>query len=309
MALLYLSSPERGAIWKPLLSAALPDIPFWDGADQVQDPAAVRFVACWIAPDNLFERYPNIELLISVGAGVDQFDFDALSDHVQVVRMITPSIREMIREYVTLGVLALHRDLPLYLNQQRHSQWRARPIQLARRRRVGVMGLGQLGLAAMKALEPFGFQLAGWSRSRKDIVGATTFAGAKELPAFLAQSDIIVCLLPLTPETHGILGHDFFSRLPKGAGLVHCGRGEHLDSDALLTALQTGQISSALLDVTKPEPLPETHPLWLHPGVILTPHVATETNFEEGAVFCAQAIQAHLKGAAIAGLVSKDHRY
>lgn len=309
MGLLYLSSPERGVIWKPLLSAALPDTPFWDGVNEVQDPAAVRFVACWIAPDDLFERYPNIELLISVGAGVDQFDFEALPDHVQIVRMITPSICEMIREYVTLGVLALHRDLPFYLNHQRQSQWKERPVQLARHRRVGVMGLGQLGLAALKALEPLGFQRAGWSRSRKEISGVSTFAGPEELPAFLAGSDIVVCLLPLTPETHGILGADLFSQLPKGAGLVHCGRGEHLESDALLAALHSGQVASAMLDVTNPEPLPDDHPFWSHPGVILTPHVASVTDFEEGAAFCARAIEALLNRSPIPGLVSKKQRY
>ena len=143
------------------MSAAHPKISFWDGAHEVPDPAAVRLVACWIVPHDLYQRYPNIELLISVGAGVDQFDFDALPSHVQVVRMITPGIREMIREYVTLGVLALHFGLPLYLQQQRKSQWRTSHIQMARRRRVGVMGLGQLGLAAIKALDPFGFQLSG----------------------------------------------------------------------------------------------------------------------------------------------------
>ncbi len=309
MAILYLSSPERRAVWQPILSAALPDLPFWGSAEEVLDPSAVRFVACWVTPDDLFERYPNIELLISVGAGVDQFDFDTLPENVQVVRMITPSIREMVSEYATLGVLALHRDLPQYLQQQHQQHWQPQPIQLARRRRVGVMGLGQLGLAALTALAPFGFQLSGWSRSRKEIAGVSTFAGVRELPAFLAQSDLLVCLLPLTSETHGILDEELFAQLPKGAGLVHCGRGEHLESDALLAALQSGQISSAMLDVTNPEPLPKTHPFWAHPSVILTPHVASETDFEEGVEFCVQAIQAHLSGSAVPGLVSKIQRY
>lgn len=309
MALLYLSSSQRGAIWQPLLEAALPDVPFWNGFDAVEDPAAVRFVACWIAPDDLFERFPNIELLISVGAGVDQFAFDTLPDQVQVVRMITPSIREMIREYVTLGVLALHRDLPSYLTQQRAAEWRTHRVQLARRRRVGVMGLGQLGLASLEALNPFGFQLSGWSRSAKSLEGATSFAGAAQLPDFLAQTDILVCLLPLTPETHNILNANLFDQLPQGAGLVHCGRGEHLDHAAFLTALQTGQIASAMLDVTDPEPLPHTHPFWSHPRVMLTPHVASETDFEEGAEFCAQAIRSHMSGAVIAGLVNKKLQY
>lgn len=309
MALLYLSSPERGAIWKRLLSDALPEVPFLDGADAVQDPEAVRFVACWIAPDDLFETYPNIELLISVGAGVDQFNFDTLPDHVQVVRMITPGIRDMIREYVTLGVLALHRDLPLYLDQQRHGNWRASRVQLARRRRVGVMGLGQLGSAALDALAPFSFQLSGWSRSRKEIAGVQTFAGTKELPAFLAQADITVCLLPLTPDTQSILNYGTFAQMPKGAALVHCGRGAHLDHDAVLAALNSGQLSSVMLDVTDPEPLPKGHPFWSHPGIILTPHVASETDFEEGALFCVEAITAHLAGAPVPGLVNKAWRY
>lgn len=133
--------------------------------------------------------------------------------------------------------------------------------------------------------------------------------GTAQLPEFLGQADILVCLLPLTPETRGILNADLFRHLPKGAGLVHCGRGEHLDPGALLNALQTGQLGSVMLDVTKPEPLPPSDPLWSHPKVILTPHVASETDFEEGAEFCARAIRAHLSGAPIPGLVDKQRRY
>ncbi|WP_299665588.1 glyoxylate/hydroxypyruvate reductase A [uncultured Ruegeria sp.] len=309
MTLLYLSSPARARIWQPMLQSALPEIPFWDGLEAVEDPAAVRFVACWTIPDDLSDRFPNIELLISVGAGVDQFDFDALPEGVQVVRMITRRIGEMIRDYVTLGVLALHRDLPTYLGQQRAAEWRAHTVPLARRRRVGVMGLGQLGLAALDALGNFGFQLSGWSRSTKALDGAKNYAGMAQLPDFLAQTDILVCLLPLTPETRGILNADLFDQLPEGAGLVHCGRGEHLDPGALLEALGTGQLGSVMLDVTNPEPLPPGDPLWSHPNVILTPHVATETDFAEGAEFCARVIRAHLAGAAIPGLVDKKRRY
>ena len=129
------------------------------------------------------------------------------------------------------------------------------------------------------------------------------------MPAFLAGSDIVVCLLPLTPETHVILGADLFSRLPIGAELVHCGSGAHLNSDAVLASLHSGQVASAMLDVTNPEPLPDDHPFWSHPGVILTPHVASVTDFEEGAAFCARAIEAHLNRNPIPGLVRKKQRY
>lgn len=309
MAFLYLSSAQRSAIWKPYLKAAMPQMPFWDGAEAVEDPLAVKYIACWIAPDDIFERYPNTELLISVGAGVDQFDFDALPDHVQVVRMVTPSIQTMIRDYVTMGVLALHRDLPRYLSQQGRGEWTPHHTHLARNRRVGVMGLGQLGMTALESLNFFGFQTSGWSRSRKDLPGAKAYAGVGELPAFLAANDIIVCLLPLTPETDGMLNAELFNHLPEGAGLVHCGRGEQLDQEALLAALDTGQLAGAVLDVTNPEPLPPEHPIWSHPKIILTPHVASETDFLEGAEFCAQAIMAYENGGDVPGLVDKKLRY
>jgi glyoxylate/hydroxypyruvate reductase A len=278
MGVLYLSTPERGAVFASAFAQQLPEVPFWQG--KAEDPNAVRYLVTWTAPDRLAEIYPNLRLIFSVGAGVDQLDLTTLPPRIGVVRMLEPGLAEQMREYVSLGVLALHRDLPLYLNNQRDGRWLPTANRRASERRVGVMGLGNLGRAALDALAPFGFPLAGWSRSAKSIPGVDCFT---DLEAFLARTDILVCLLPLTPETTGILDASLFARLPEGARLLHAGRGRQLDHEALLTALDAGQISSAMLDVTDPEPLPPEHPLWRHPRVIITPHIACQTRAEEGA--------------------------
>lgn len=309
MTLLYLSSPERGVIWREAFARAMPELTFVDGIEALANPADVRFIATWNAPSNIAQTYPNLEAILSVGAGVDQFNLSTLPAHVDVIRMVTPGLAQMMGDYTAMGVLAMHRDLPRHLSQQRAGQWSISPSVPARHRRVGVLGLGVLGQAALAALSPFGFPLAGWSRSLKDIAGVETFAGVDGLAGFLARSDILVCLLPLTDETRGILDAELFAMLPKGARLVHAGRGEHLDHGALLAALDSGQLEAAMLDVTAPEPLPLGHPFWTHPKVMLTPHIATFTDFEEGAICAIDSIQRHAAGLPIAGKVDRFRGY
>ena len=195
MAVLYLSTQERGAVFADAFAQQLPEIPFWQG--KAEDPDAVRYLITWTAPDRLAETYPNLRLIFSVGAGVDQFDLTTLPPRIGVVRMLEPGLAEQMGAYVSLGVLALHRDLPLYLDNQRDGRWRPAANRRASVRRVGVMGLGTLGQAALAALAPFGFPLAGWSRSPKTIPGVECYT---DLDEFLARTDILVCLLPLTPE-------------------------------------------------------------------------------------------------------------
>nr|WP_246753844.1 glyoxylate/hydroxypyruvate reductase A [Jiella flava] len=307
--MLYLSSAERAEVWRPIFDRDLPDVPFIDGEAQVVDAGAVRYIAAWTLPENVLARYPNVEMIVSVGAGVDQFDLAHLPDHVMVARAVTSSIAEMMRDYVVLAVLAMHRELPCYLEQQRSRIWKSRPVALAKNRRVGIMGLGQLGRAALDALRAFGFPLAGWSRSAHQIAGVETFAGKEGLAPFLARTDILVCLLPLTDETCNILDATLFAALPAGACLVHAGRGRQLDHEALLAALDDGRLAAAYLDVTEPEPLPVDHPFWTHPSVVLTPHVATITDFAEGAYSAIASIRGHRAGAAIRGIVDRSQGY
>ena len=307
MGLLYLSTQERGAVWRRALANAMPDLPFWTSDDAVLDE--VRYVACWTPPDDLFARYPNTELLISVGAGADQFDLSRVPEHVRVARMITPGIASMMRDYVTLGVLALHRDLPRYAAQQRQSIWQSSPVQLAHNVKVGVMGLGQLGTTALRALVPFGYVLSGWSRSPREIDGVNTFTGSDGLDAFLASQDIVICLLPLTPDTQGLMDARFFSKMKRGAKLLNAGRGSHLVQEDLINALNNGQIGAAMLDVTTPEPLPKDHPLWSHPRVIITPHTATDTDAEEGASCLIRILSAFRAGERFAEEVNRGRGY
>jgi glyoxylate/hydroxypyruvate reductase A len=308
MTLLYKSDPARGLEWARLLAEKAPDLPFRLWPD-IGDPLQIRYLAAWMPPDYIMAQFPNLELLLSVGAGVDQFDFSKLPPELPVVRMVEPGIVDGMVEYVGMAVLALHRDLVPYVAQQREQAWKQIRVWPASTRRVGILGLGMLGEAACLKLAGFGFQVAGWSRSRRRIDGVSCFAGAEELPDFLARSDILVCLLPLTDETRGMLGADLFARLPRGAKLVNSGRGGHLDQDALLAALDSGQIAAAVLDVTTPEPLPAGHALWSHPRVLITPHIASMTQPETAVDVVLDNLRRHRAGEPLLGLVDRRRGY
>jgi glyoxylate/hydroxypyruvate reductase A len=274
MTFLYKSESARGEHWKSVFAEREPDLPFLIWPER-GDPAKVRYIAAWLPPDDLASAYPNLEVLFSVGAGVDQLDLTQVPLHVHVVRMVDPGVPEMMSEFVSSAVMALHCDVLAHRRNQDLRKWRPLPPRPASSRRVGVMGLGRLGARSCQKLAGLGFDVAGWSRTRHEIDGIRTFAGEGEFGTFLSGTDILVCLLPLTEETQGILGEALFTQLPKGAMIVNAGRGGHLDEAALLRALDEGQISGAVLDVTMQEPLPAESPLWSHTGILITPHIAS----------------------------------
>ncbi|WOI58110.1 glyoxylate/hydroxypyruvate reductase A [Palleronia sp. LCG004] len=302
MALLFLSTPARIPVWRPLFDAAGETL--IESEDAVCDPAEVTAIACWQPPEDL-SRYPNLRAVISVGAGVDHLP--PLPQGVALSRTLAPGIEAMVRDWVVMASLMLHRDMPTYLEQARAGEWRGHPVPLAASRRIGILGMGRIGTLAAESLAALGFEVAGLSRSGK--AGVVPMFAAQDFKAFLERSDMLVCLLPLTPETRGILNDETLSALPMGAKLVQAGRGAHLDAEALRRALDAGRISAAMLDVTDPEPLPADHWMWSDPRLIVTPHVAAETDAAEGGRHAVSVMTALRHGAPIPGLVDQSRGY
>ncbi|WP_045047973.1 2-hydroxyacid dehydrogenase [Rouxiella chamberiensis] len=313
--ILYKSDPARGALWQRILADIAPQYRFiqWTDLDFSRgDPAVfaeVEYLVVWMPPEGLAQRFPQLKVLFSIGAGVDQFDLGALPAGLPVVRMVEPGLTQGMVEYVTFAALGLHRDMPRYLRQQREQQWKSHPMVSASKRRIGVMGLGELGEATLKMLMNFGFECHGWSRSGKAIEGVTGWAGVEQLAQFLAHSDILVCLLPLTADTRGMLNAELFALLPQGASLIQVGRGAHLVADDLLAALDCGQLGAAVLDVTDPEPLPADDALWSHPAVWITPHIASQTQPETAVNALLANLQCFEQGRPMQGEIDKIRGY
>ncbi|UCP11586.1 glyoxylate/hydroxypyruvate reductase A [Pseudomonas sp. MM213] len=308
MALLYKADPVRGEHWKRLFAEHAPDIE-WRAWPDIGDPQDIRYLAAWQAPDELETVLPNLEVLFALSAGVDQLDLDRLPTTLPVVRLLDPSITRGMCEYASFAVLSLHRDMLRYRQQQMARCWQAHLLQPAAKRRVGVMGLGTQAQQILATLQTFGFALSGWARSEHRIAGVDCFAGVEQLPAFLGQCDIVLCVLPLTEQTKGILNRQLFQHLPKGAALVNMGRGGHLVEEDLLEALASGQLSAAVLDVLEQEPAAPDHPFWHHPQILLTPHIAAMTQPESAFSVLLENIRRHQRGESMLGQVDRERSY
>ncbi|MBS1038749.1 MULTISPECIES: glyoxylate/hydroxypyruvate reductase A [Gluconobacter] len=308
MSFVLKSTEERARLWKPMFASELPELAFhvWP---ETGDPQKVRYLAAWQPPENLAENFSNLEVLFSVGAGVDQLNLASIPENVRVVRMMEPGLAEGMIEYVLWAVLSYHRNMFQYARQQEAHVWKGTPNVSSSLFRVGVMGMGALGTPVLKKLSQFGYVCHGWSRSRHDIPGIKSYAGPEELDAFLAATDVLVCLMPLTEATKGILNKELFAKLRKGACLINCGRGGHLAQDDLLLALDEGLLSQAVLDVTDPEPLPEDHPFWNHPLITLTPHIASSSHAETGGEMILKNILQFEKGAEMVGEINRSSGY
>ncbi|MBD8623920.1 2-hydroxyacid dehydrogenase [Pseudomonas sp. CFBP 13727] len=308
MTLLFKVPDERASAWKALFAQHAPDIPvrFWP---DIGDPAQVRYFAAWQPPADLYDRFPQLQVVFATSAGVDQFDLAHVPEAVSVVRMLDPGIAQGIIEYAGFAVLALHRQMPTYLQQQREGKWAIHPLLEAGKRRVGVMGLGNLGQAALNALRPFGFALSGWSRTLKTLPGVQCHGGREQLPDFLGSCDILLCLLPLTADTAGILDAQTFAALPAGASLINLGRGGHLVEADLLAALDSGHLGHAIVDVLEEEPPRSDHPFLSHPNIWLTPHIGAMTDPHSAFQVLLDNIRRHQRGEPMAGLVEPGTGY
>ncbi|MBN3722937.1 2-hydroxyacid dehydrogenase [Burkholderia sp. Ac-20379] len=247
------------------------------GADT--DPHDADIAVCWRPPAGALARLPSLRLVHSIAAGVDHILADPALPAVPVCRVVDPAHAQGMGEFVMWAVLHFHREFDRVLANQRERRWQRYAQVAAGERSVGVMGLGALGLHVARQLADAGFRVRGWSRERKAIEGVETF-GADAFDAFLAGSELLVCLLPLTADTRGIVDRRLLARLPRGAKLIHVGRGEHLVPDDVLAALEDGALGGAVIDVFEREPLPEDDPFWRAPNLIVTPHMASVASFE-----------------------------
>ncbi len=276
MAILVMTAPLPAAGYLQALREVAPDLPAW-AADAPHDAAAVEALVAWRLPAGVVGRYPKLRLLCSVGAGVDKLlAAPDLPPGLVVTRAVDPAQNQQIAQYVAACTLRFTRDLALYARQQAAARWERHPVRLPGRCRIGVLGLGSVGRAVVQALLPLGYPVAGWARKQRALQGVTVFAGDAELPALLARSDVLVCALPLTPATRGLLCHATLSLLPAGACVINVGRGEHLVEGDLRALLDSGHLAEAALDVFEREPPPPDNWVWSHPKVFATPHIAGE---------------------------------
>jgi glyoxylate/hydroxypyruvate reductase len=282
--------------------------------DSGLDPAEVRYAAVWKPRPGELAAFANLQVIFNLGAGVDALMADQTLPDVPLVRVAVPDLTERMTEYAVLHVLMHHRQ-ELYLREsQREKRWAPKYQWAAPAITVGIMGLGTLGANAAGVLRRLGFRVAGWSRNPKQVEGVACFHGKGQLEPFLRQTNILVCLLPLTPDTRHILNRDLFAKLnrdsPMGAPvLINAGRGGLQNEADILRCLDDGTLGAASLDVYETEPLPPTSPFWSHPKVVLTPHNAADTDADEISKYVAQQIERFEAGGALENVVDRTRGY
>jgi glyoxylate/hydroxypyruvate reductase A len=278
-AILVAIDGTQAESWIPLLTqrAAGRDLRLWP--DAIGDRTDIGYAMVWRPPRGLLASLPNLKAILNIGAGVDALLGDPTLPDVPLARAAHPDLTRRVVAYVVQHVLAFHNRARVYETQQRQRIWKEHKHPSAEEVAVGIMGMGVIGGEAAQILAWLGFRVAGWSRAAKAVPGIESFHGAAQLDAFLARTEILVCLLPLTVETEGLLGLPLLRKLKRdgaagGAFLVNAARGKvQVDAD-IVAALNEGSLAAAALDVFPQEPLPPESPLWLHPKVTLTPHVA-----------------------------------
>ena len=309
MAILFHSLPSSVTRWRPLLAELAPDLEVRISPD-IGDAKDIEFAIVWEPPIGLLASLPNLKLVCSLGAGVDHITRDrTIPANVPIARLVDPHMAVLISEYVALQTERIHRNDLLYREQQQRRLWREHPQPDANSRTVGLLGLGRLGEAAARRLLGLDFKVVGWSRTQKSIDAVICYTGAAGLELVLARADILVCLLPLTPDTDGILCQRNFERMKRGAAVVNCARGAHVVDADLIAAIDSGQLSGAVLDVFRREPLPADHPFWAHPRIVITPHVAAFTNPQTAARIILANIRRVLAGGRPRDLVDRAAGY
>jgi glyoxylate/hydroxypyruvate reductase len=274
-------------------------------------PEAIDYAFSFRPPPGLLKSLPNLRIVFSAGAGVDGFLADRdFPEHVPLVRLVDHTLARDMTHYIVLQTLMHHRAQRQFDALQRARKWQLSfPQRRTEDTRIGILGLGKIGAMAGERLRDLDFKIAGWSRGRKNFRGIESFAGDSEFEPFLAQTDILVCVLPLTPQTRGILNRKTLALLPRNSFVINAARGEHVVESDLLAMIDAGHISGAALDVFAKEPLPETSPLWRHPNIAITPHIAALSDPNAAAQNVIDGIARYERGDGLVNVVDLARGY
>jgi glyoxylate/hydroxypyruvate reductase A len=308
MALLLDTFFGKPAEWRELFAVQMPELELriWP---ETGDRADIDIAAVAAPRPGRLGAFPNLRLVVSLLAGAEALLADRELPDVPIVRAGDPNGDPMMNEAALLHVLRHHRHLPAYLLAQQRCEWISLPRMRAQERKVGVLGLGFIGLAAAKALAQHGFNVAGWVRSPRAVDGIEIFHGREQLFAFLRRSEIVVNFLPLTSETTGILDAAAFAQLPRGAAIVNLGRGAHVVEADLLAALDADRLAGATLDVFPVEPLPKESPLWRHPKITIIPHASRRIEPRDLVPRVCDAVRRLRRGEPLGHLIDRARGY
>ncbi len=278
MALLYLSRQTDGEEWRALLTAELPGLDFRTPGE-AGDPAEIDAALVWLHPLEELAGYPNLKLVASLGAGVDHVIVArrAIPDGVTVTRIVDPAMTEQMTEWCLMAMLNHLRGWDAYRELHRERRYEERRAPLPRDVTVGIAGLGEMGGHCARVLSAMGYRVCGWSRGPKRREGVACFHGMDRFADFLAPCDVVICLLPLTPETEDLFNAERFARMKPGCFVINAARGRHIVEEDLIAAIDSGRIAGATLDVQRAEPMSGDHPFWYHPRIVTFPHVAAFT--------------------------------
>jgi glyoxylate/hydroxypyruvate reductase A len=292
--------------WLQGLQAALPDaeVTLWSAGAPAADYAVV-----WAPPQQFFDEQQQLKAVFNIGAGVDALLKLSLPPQAKIVRLDDAGMSVQMAEYVCHAVIRHFREFDAYEADTRQGKWSFRKPRSRADFPVGIMGLGVLGERVARALAIFEFSVNGWSRSPKTVDGVQCFSGAQGFNDFLFASRVLVCLLPLTPDTRDVMNRDTLSQLQPGGYVINVARGAHLVDDDLLALLDNGHLAGATLDVFRTEPLPAEHPFWTHPGITVTPHTSARTLRSESIAQIAGKMMALQRGEPVAGVVEACRGY
>ncbi len=306
MKIYFCCTDFKAEPWLAALRAVLPqaEIEVWAPGAGPADYAVV-----WAPPQQFLDEQPQIKALFNIGAGVDALTQLRLSPKTKLVRLDDAGMSVQMAEYVVHALIRHFREFDVYAADVASGKWSFRKPRLREDFPVGIMGLGVLGQRVVRAVQAFKFPVRGWSRSPKELPGVPCYAGQAQFAEFLAETRVLVCLLPLTEETRGIMNRETLAQLQPGGYVINVARGAHLVEEDLIPLLDSGQLAGAALDVFRQEPLPAGHPFWRHPKITMTPHTAARTLRDESVAQIAQKIQRLERGEPIAGVVDHHKGY